>query len=103
MQVNVLERKRNELKIEIKGVGHSFCNLLQKALLNEDGIDMTGYDLPHPLVSNPIVYVRTKENLTPEPAIQNAVKRIRKQSKDLKKTFEKALEKRLRESPSITM
>ena len=93
MQIKILERNRNEMKIEIKGVGHSFCNLLQKALLNEDGIEMTGYDLPHPLVSNPIVYVRTKENLKSETVIQNAVKRIRKQNKDFRRTFEKALEK----------
>ena len=94
MKIKVLERTSNELKIEIEGLGHSFCNVLQKALLDEDGIDMTGYNRRHPLVSNPIVYVRTKGQLKPETAIYNAVKRIRKRNKDFRKIFEKALKER---------
>ena len=102
MRIKVLERTSNELKIEIEGVGHSFCNVLQKTLLDEDGIDMAGYNRTHPLVSNPTVYVRTKGKLKPETAIQNAVKRIRKRNKDFKKIFEKALKERQQELPSNT-
>jgi DNA-directed RNA polymerase subunit L len=102
MKIKVLERTSNKLKIEIEGVGHSFCNVLQKALLDEDGIDITGYNQPHPLVSNPIVYVQTKGQLKPEIAIQNAVKRIRKQNKDFRKIFEKALKERPQKLPATT-
>ena len=102
MKIKVLERTSNELKIEIEGVGHSFCNVLQKALLDEDGIDMTGYHRTHPLVSNPTVYVRTKGQLKPETAIRDAVKRIRKRNKDFGKIFEKALKERQQELPSTT-
>jgi len=47
--------------------------------------------VPHPLTSNPIIYVQTKGGLKPETAIRNAVKKIRKQNKEFGKTFEKAL------------
>jgi len=91
MQVKVLEKKPNELKIEIEGENHSFCNVLQKTLLEDETIDMAGYDIPHPLVSNPIVYVRTRGQRRPETALRNAAEKIRKRNKEFRETFEKAL------------
>ncbi len=91
MKIKVLKRTSNELKIEIEGEGHTFCNVLQKALLEDDATEMAGYDLPHPLTSNPTIYIQTKKGLKPETAIRNAVKKIRKQNKEFKATFEKAL------------
>jgi len=91
MQVKVLEKKANELKIEIEGEDHSFCNALQKTLLEDETIEMAGYNIPHPLVSNPIVYVRTKGQRKPETALRNAAEKMRKRNKEFRETFEKAL------------
>jgi len=91
MQVKVLERKPNELKIEIEGEDHSFCNVLQKVLLEDETIEMAGYNIPHPLVSNPIVYVRTKGQRRPETALKHATEKIRKQNSEFRDVFEKAL------------
>jgi DNA-directed RNA polymerase subunit L len=91
MQVKVLEKKPNELKIEIEGEDHSFCNVLQKTLLEDDTIEMAGYNIPHPLISSPIVYVRTKGQRRPETVLRNAAEKIRKQNKEFRETFEKAL------------
>ena len=100
MEIKVLKRTSNELKIEIVGEGHTFCNVLQKALLEDDAIEMAGYNLPHPLTSNPTIYIQTKKGLKPETAIQNAVKKIRKQNKEFRTTFEKALKAWQRKLPS---
>lgn len=91
MQVKVLEKKANELKIEIEGENHSFCNALQKTLLEDETIEMAGYNISHPLISNPIVYVRTKGQRKPETALRNAAEKIRKRNKEFRETFEKAL------------
>ena len=91
MQVKVLEKRANELRIEVEGEDHTFCNVLQKALLEDETIEMAGYNIPHPLVSNPIVYVRTKGQRRPETALRNAAEKIRKQGKEFRETFEKAL------------
>jgi len=91
MKIKVLKKSGNELKIEVEGEGHTFCNILQKVLLEDDTIEMAGYDIPHPLVSNPMVYVRTKGRRKPETALRNAVRRMGKRSKEFRVTFEKAL------------
>jgi len=91
MKVKVLKITSNELKIEVEGEGHTFCNVLQKTLLGDDTIEMAGYDIPHPLVVNPIIYVHTKGQRKPEVAIREAAEKIQSQSKEFKKSFKKAL------------
>jgi len=91
MKVKILKRTPNELKIEVAEEGHTFCNVLQKALLEDDTIETAGYGIPHPLVVNPIIYVHTKGQREPEAAIREAAEKIRSQSKEFKKAFEKAL------------
>ncbi len=77
MKINVLKKSGNELKIEIEGGTHGLCNLLQKRLLEDKTVDFAGYDVPHPLASNPIIYVRTKGNAKPEDALIKGVEKIR--------------------------
>jgi len=91
MKVQVLKKASNELKVEIEGEGHSLCNVLQKALIEDDTVETAGYTIPHPLLSNAIVYVHTKEGRKPEDAIKDAVKKIRAQNKEFRTGFEKAL------------
>jgi len=91
MNVKVLERKPNELRIEIAGEGHTFCNTLQKVLLEDETIEAAGYNIPHPLVSNPIISIQTKGKRHPETALREAVEKLRTRSKEFRVSFEKAL------------
>ncbi|MGQ9538173.1 MAG: RpoL/Rpb11 RNA polymerase subunit family protein [Candidatus Bathycorpusculaceae bacterium] len=91
MKVNVLSKTENELKIELEGAGHTLCNLLQKKLLEDENVDLAGYDVPHPLASNPILYVRTKGDAKPEEALHRAVEKILELSKEFSKELKKAI------------
>jgi DNA-directed RNA polymerase subunit L len=91
MKIKVLKKTENELKIEVEGAGHTLCNLLQKRLLEDENVDLAGYDIPHPLASNPIIYVRTKGKEKPEEALLNAVKKAREMNKEFSKELQKAL------------
>ncbi len=77
MKVKVLKKADTELKIEIEGSSHGLCNLLAKRLLEDKKVDFAGYDLPHPLASSPILYVRMKGKAKPEDAIIDAVEKVR--------------------------
>jgi len=91
LEIKILKKKANELKIEIEGEGHTFGNALQKALLEDDMIEIAGYNIKHPLVSNPTVYLRTKEKRKPEAALQDAAKKITERSVEFSKSFKRAL------------
>jgi len=91
MKVNVLKKTSNELRIEIEGAGHTVCNLLQKKILEERGVDLAGYDIPHPLTPNAIIYVRTKGTAKPEQVLRDALENARGMNKEFSKELVRAL------------
>ena len=93
MKVKVLKQTTNELKIEVEGAGHGLCNLLQKKLLEDKKVELAGYDVPHPLASNPVIYVRTKGSAKPEDALIAAAEKAREVNDAFGKALEKALAK----------
>jgi DNA-directed RNA polymerase subunit L len=91
MQVKVLAKSKNELRIEIVGEDHTFCNLLQNVLLEDKNIEMAGYDQPHPLIRSSIVYLRTKREASPEKALLNALTNMQEMNKEFNEKFAKAI------------
>jgi DNA-directed RNA polymerase subunit L len=91
LKVKVLKKAANELKIEVEGVGHGLCNLLQKKLLEDEEVDLAGYDVPHPLASSPVIYVRVKGAAKPEDALIKAADKAREANKAFSKELKKAL------------
>jgi DNA-directed RNA polymerase subunit L len=77
MKVKVLKKSENELKIEIEGSSHGLCNLIQKKLLEDKRVDFAGYDVPHPLASSPIIFLRVKGKAKPEDALIDAVEKVK--------------------------
>jgi DNA-directed RNA polymerase subunit L len=91
MKVNVLKKTAHELKIEIEGSGHGLCNLIQKRLLEDKSVELAGYDIPHPLASNPVIYVKMKGTAKPEEALRKAAEKARETNELFSKELEKAL------------
>lgn len=93
MKIRKLKETSNELKIEIEDFGQTLCNLLQKRLLEDENVDLAGYNIPHPLSSTAIIYIRTKGNSTPVEALVKAIDRAIKINKEFSKELEQALKK----------
>ena len=91
MKVKVLKKADNELKIEIEGSSHGLCNLIQKRLLEDKRVDFAGYDVPHPLASSPIIYVRMKGKSKPEDAIILAVEKVKEANDAFGKELDRVL------------
>jgi DNA-directed RNA polymerase subunit L len=91
MKIKILNRTKNELKIEVDGAGHTFCNVVQKALLKNSSVDLAGYDVPHPLNSSPVIYLSTKRRSKPEIVLREAVRTVQKDTKMFRTAFDKAL------------
>ncbi len=87
MKINILHQAKNELRIELVGEGHSFTNVLQSLLLKDDTIGFVGYNISHPLMANPILFIRTKGKRRPEDALIDAAKSLVKELSLIEKTF----------------
>jgi DNA-directed RNA polymerase subunit L len=93
VDVKVRKRDKQELQIEVTGEGHSFCIALQNFLLKDDSLDFAGYTIHHPLIGNPVIYLRTKGRRRPENALIDAAKSLNKTLDELRKTFLKSVER----------
>jgi DNA-directed RNA polymerase subunit L len=91
LKVKVITKSDSELKIEIEGGTHGICNLLQKRLLEDKAVEFAGYDVPHPLVSSPIIYIRMKGAAKPEAALIRAVEKVREANDDFGKELDRVL------------
>jgi len=91
MKINILKKNEQELKIEIIDADHGICNLLQKKILQDENVDIAGYDVPHPLASNPIIYIRMKDGFKPKDTLLAAAKKAIKDNEDFNKELKKAL------------
>jgi DNA-directed RNA polymerase subunit L len=92
MEVKVVSKGKNELKIELVGEDHTFCNLLQNTLLEDKNVEIAGYDQPHPLIRSSILYLRTKREVSPEKVLLNALATIQELNKEFNSKFNKAVE-----------
>ncbi len=91
MNVKVLKKSENELKIEIVGSSHGLCNLIAKRLLDDKKVEFAGYDIPHPLASSPIIYIRMKGDNKPEDALIEATQKVRESNDAFSKELERVL------------
>lgn len=93
MKLKILKDEPKELRVEIEGEGHTFCNIIQEALLEEKTVDFAGYTIPHPLVSHPIVHVHVKGRTTARRGFHRALERLEKKIVLFEEEFEKSWEK----------
>ncbi|MEM3823324.1 MAG: DNA-directed RNA polymerase subunit L [Candidatus Bathyarchaeia archaeon] len=93
MKIKKLKETSNELKIEIEDFGQTLGNLLQKRLLEDENVDLAGYNIPHPLSSTAIIYIRTKGDVTPKEALLKAIERAYQANKNFSIKLEQALKK----------
>jgi len=92
MKLNILERGKNELRVELVGEGHTFCNALQSTLLKDETVEFSGYRIPHPLVSQPVFFIRTKGEHDPVKALIDAAKKLKQELEEIDKSFQEAWE-----------
>lgn len=91
MRVRTLKKLHNELKMEVEGEGHTLCNVIQRALVKDERVDLAGYNIHHPLTSSPVIYVRTRGQSKPETVLKDAIVEVQKESEVFRTALEKAL------------
>lgn len=91
MKVKILERDKNLLRLEIEEEGHTLSNFLQTLLLQDDEVDIAGYDKHHPLMEKVVLYLRTRGDTPPEEILRRAVERGREAAEEFRSIFEREI------------
>ncbi|WP_129115193.1 DNA-directed RNA polymerase subunit L [Halegenticoccus tardaugens] len=94
MELRVIEKTDEELRIEIAGEDHTFMNVLKGALLETEGVAAATYDM-NPEQSggqtDPILSVKTEGGVDPLDAVAEASRRIQGTTGDLRDAYNAAI------------
>jgi DNA-directed RNA polymerase subunit L len=93
MELRVIEKTEEELRMEIAGEDHTFMNVLKGALLETAGVAAATYDM-NPEQSggqtDPILSVKTEDGTDPLDAVGDASRRVQDLTDDFMTAFDAA-------------
>ncbi|WP_135609675.1 DNA-directed RNA polymerase subunit L [Methanococcoides sp. AM1] len=90
MELKILEKSEDEMKLEIAGESHTLLNMLKIILLEDDRVHTASYDMKHVTISEPILFVKT-ENADPIDVVKDAVATLIKECDEFISVFNKAV------------
>jgi len=76
MNLKIIRATEDEAEIEFLDEGHTFLNVLKYSLLQDPHVESATYDVKHPMISNPIFYIKT-EAKDPLQALRDASLRLK--------------------------
>ncbi|MFX0050545.1 MAG: RpoL/Rpb11 RNA polymerase subunit family protein [Candidatus Hermodarchaeota archaeon] len=79
------------MEFEVIGENHTFLSMLREVLKDQSGVLFAAYRSPHPLLENPIFYLRTS-GIDPVDALQKAADTIIQKCDDLAEIFKHKLQ-----------
>lgn len=94
MELRIIDRRDNELSIEIGGEDHTFMNVLKGALLETDGVAAATYDM-NPEQSggqvDPILTIKTDGDADPLDVLAEASRSTSELGESFKTAYEAAI------------
>jgi DNA-directed RNA polymerase subunit L len=94
MELRVIDKTDEELRIEIAGEDHTFMNVLKSSLLEIEGVAAATYDV-NPEQSGgqtePVLTIKTEGGVDPLDALGDAAARVQELTGDFRDAFQAAL------------
>ena len=89
MNVKIIKKTPDEVRIEFEGESHTLLNLLRTELLADERVVFASYDTKFPIMDNPIFRIKTN-GTDPVVVIREAACRIVNQCDEFSSLFAKA-------------
>ncbi len=87
LNLTIIKENEKEIKFEVDET-HTFCNLLQTILLEDENVEIAGYDVPHPLFKKAVFYLRVSGKETARETLRKAIEKLKSQTEEFMKKFE---------------
>ncbi len=90
MNLKILKKTEDELRIEFEGERHTLLNLLRSELLKDDRVVVATYDVKFPVMDNPVFRLKTRGG-DPLDVIRDATARIIDQCDEFLREYDEAV------------
>lgn len=91
MNVKIMGKGKNKLRVEFEGEDHTLLNLLRQALW-EEGVDYSAYEKKHPFLENPTLILETDKK-DPTRTLKAAAKKVGDQMVEFRKDFSRTVKR----------
>jgi DNA-directed RNA polymerase subunit L len=88
MELNLLNKTKDTIEIEVIGEDETLLYPLQQKLVEDESVEYATYIMGHPLLENPKLVVRVKEG-KPQNALKRASKALANKYKECLTLFKK--------------
>jgi DNA-directed RNA polymerase subunit L len=88
MEIKILKDRANELEIEIIGEDSTILNPIKEKLLERDNVVYAEYSIEHPILSNPKLYIKTKD-AKPREELKSVLRELQEEFRSFKEQAEK--------------
>ncbi len=88
MELTILKKTQKEINIKVAGESHTLLNMLKTALLDNKHVELATYDIKHPTISEPVLFVRT-DGADPIDVIKKASRELVKECDEFIDIFTK--------------
>ncbi|MHA1603239.1 MAG: RpoL/Rpb11 RNA polymerase subunit family protein [Candidatus Freyarchaeota archaeon] len=92
MNIRIVEKKDNELRVEIEGEGHTLCNAIKSVLFEDESLVFAGYRIEHALLSKPTLYIKTNGKKDPLTLLNETLEKLSDRIEEFKEKFQKELD-----------
>lgn len=90
MDLKIIEKTADEVRVEFEGESHTILNLLRTELLADDRVAIVTYDTKFPIMDNPIFRLKTT-GADPMVVMREAASRISSQCEEFSSLYAKAV------------
>ncbi len=91
MEVIIKEKSSTELEVRVKGETYTLIVPIAEKLSEFDEVVFAGYDVPHPLVEEGVIYLRVKEGVDPLLMLRRATEAVIREFEELESSFKEEL------------
>ncbi len=95
MEVEVKEVGPSEIRVVVRGETHTLLAPLIEELNARDDVEFAGYDVPHPLKEEGVIYLRVKDGLDPKKVLREAAIKLVEEYEGLERSFREEMERRV--------
>ncbi len=93
MEVKVEDVAPNEIRVRVKGETYTLLTPIVEELNSREDVEFAGYDVPHPLKEEGLIFLRVKEGLDPRAILKDTIKSLMGEYDKLEESFKKELER----------
>lgn len=87
MDIEVINVSSNEIRVIVRGETYTLLDPLVDELNSLEEVEFAGYDVPHPLKEESVLFLKVRDGLNPRGVLKESVRRLMEKYEMLEKSF----------------